>query len=203
MLVTESKKCAVLGALMLVLLVNGGRQLIGIGPRTAPAATPTEAAGSENVAAAGRNAVSRALASMDRARGRAIVAVPASPELSRDLFRLDASKFPEPAQPAGSVDAAANAGVVGVESPHENADALRSRRAAQLVEETKTWNVRSVMLGSNPTAVIETGGAGARRALVRPGMSLQGWTVVEVAPGWALLEKEQVRVRLMLASPER
>lgn len=201
MLVAESKKCAVLGALLLVLLVNGGRQLVGIGPRTAPAATTADDAGSENVAAVGRNAVSRALASMDRARGRAIVTVPAAPELSRDLFRLDASKFPEPAQPAGSATDAANAGVVGVESPHENADALRSRREAQLVEETKTWNVRSVMLGSNPTAMIETGGA--RRTLVRPGMSLQGWSVVEVAPGWVLIEREQVRVRLMLASPER
>lgn len=193
----DPRKSAMLGGLLLLLVVLGVRHFAGKGPAPAPAATGDAAVPS--VAETGQQAVSRALASLDQTRGGGIVQVPRPPELSRDLFALHPDHFPEPAQavPAAQVrDGDAASKTSAVESEAENADALRARREAQLVEETKGWSVRSLMLGSSPTAVIETSGADRRRSVLRAGSSVQGWALVEAGASWVLLEKQGVRVRL-------
>jgi hypothetical protein len=197
LLMADPRKSAMLGGLMLLLLVLGIRQFAGGGPASAPASTGDAAIPS--IAETGQQAVTRALASLDESRGGGIVQVPRPPELARDLFALHPDHFPEPAQavPAALVgDALEGSEPRAVESKAENADALRARHEAQLVEETKGWSVRSLMLGSSPTVVIETSGADRRRSVLRPGASVLGWALVEAGAAGVLLEKQGVRVRL-------
>lgn len=200
MLMQDPRKSATLGALLLLLIVLGVRQFTGYSPASAPAATDSAV---PNVAQSGQEAVSRALASLDQSRGGGIVAVPMPPEMARDLFALHPDHFPEPAQaasPAQERALKASSAPAPVESEAENADVLRARREAQLVEETKGWSVRSLMLGSSPTAVIETAGAERRRSVVRPGSSVQGWTLVEAGTAGVVLEKQGIRVRLPVSA---
>jgi hypothetical protein len=198
----DKKKAAMLGVLSLVLVVLGAKNGLRAGPSRGLAAS-SPAQPESAIAAAGTEAMTRTMASLDARAGRRVVEVPASPSLGRDLFRLDPAHFPVPTQPGQTDPSADGSGRSGVESPPPNADELRRRREAELVSETAQWRLRSVLLGHHPTAVIEPDAREGRRLVLRTGDEVRGWRVVEIAAGHAVLEKESVRVRLSLPIPER
>lgn len=207
MLAQEKKKAISLAALLLLLLIAVVRAGLTLGPKTGIAAVGDEASGVSSLASAGRDAVSRAIASDDALYKGRLIEVPRSPSAGRNLFAMDPAYFPTaPAKPEqseqipGEGPSNADAGPLAVESPTQNADDLARRIEAQVLEETTGWRLRSVLLGQQPTAVVETDG---RSCVLRVGQSHRDWTVIEIAASAIVIEKQSVRVRLSLAKSER
>ena len=88
-----------------------------------------------------------------------------------------------------------------VEARPENADEVRARISARVEEQAGLLKVRSIVLGQNPNAVVES--KGRVRQVVRIGQVIDGFTLVEVVADSIVLEMDSVRVRLSLARPER
>ncbi len=221
----EKKKASALAALMLLLVIALIRAGLTLGPSRGVAAPAEEASGVSSLASAGRDAVSRAIASDDAFNSGRLIEVPRSPRTSRNLFALDTAHFPlariaesgEGASPPpgqseqatqipGGEGPSGDTGGKPVESPAWNADDEAKRQRAQRLEETTGWRLTSVMLGQKPTAVVETPGVGGRGAprsnVLRAGQSLREWLVVEITASTVVLEKQTVRVRLSIAKPE-
>lgn len=201
-------RSATLGVLMVVLAAVVAKGFLSGGPRTGSASPPAPASSDSlsSVAEAGREAVTRAIASKDAmSRGR-YINVAAAPRSGRNVFGLDPAHFPPLAQAKSSEPPAPPslpAQPTPVVSNAENADDDPERRAARLVDETKSWRLKSVILGQRPLAVIETGGKQQRSAVVREGDEVLGWQLVEISLMSVLMEKESVRVRLTLVLPDR
>lgn len=223
MIEQEKKKAAALTALMLLLLIALVRAGLTLGPSKGVAAPVAAESHVSSLATAGHDAVSRAIASDDALHGGRVIEVPRSPHSSRNLFALDPEVYPTPrvsgsdrgASPEQSEQAtqlpgdggpALSAGEKAVESSSQNADDEAKRQRAQLLEETTGWRLTSVLMGQQPTAVVEApgiGGKGAARSnILRSGSSLREWSVVEITASSVVLEKQSVRVRLSIAKPE-
>lgn len=215
----EKKKAVSLAGLMLLLLVAVGRAVWSMGPKKAAAfseqAGSSGSASVESLASAGEAAMARAIASDGASRGsrrRAVIEVPASPPLSGNIFALDPAHFVPPAQTDQVVVTSFTPGHNAVESKTQNADVDPQQRLLQLIAQTATWRLKSVMVpglqpeahaGQEPFAVVETNekGAASRSDVVKVGQELLGWTVVEIQQSSIVVEKESVRVRLSLATP--
>lgn len=202
MLAEQKKKAGVLAALLLLLAGVVVKNTLLRGGKPAEATADTGSA-SEVMQGMGRAAVGRAIASIEGSTGTRVIEAPSSPRLTRDLFALDPAHFPAPAQPEPSSTIGGGTAKEQVESPVPSADELRAAREAQLVSETESWNLRSVMLGAAPAAVIDLGATESRRQIVRAGQTVKGWKLAEVGPSHALFVKESVNVRLTLSAPQR
>lgn len=207
MLAHERKKAISLGALVLLLLIAVVRAGLTLGPKTGIAAGTDKASEVSSLASAGRDAVSRAIASDDALYKGRLIEVPRSPRVQRNLFAMDPAHFPtlpekpeNPEQVPGEGASNPNADPLAVESETQNADDLARLLEAQVLEETIGWRLKSVLLGQQPTAVVETDG---RSNVLRVGQSHRDWTVIEIAASAIVIEKQSVRVRLSLAKPER
>lgn len=200
--ITEDRqKAAVLGVLLLVLAGLVVKYLFaGVGPRGTQAAVDKSTSPS-SATDVGQSAITRTMAALGAGQSTRVISLAPTPRLSRNLFALDASFFPPPAQmePAKGPQRSTHEPVI--EATPENADVLRAREAARIQDEAKSLRLRSIVLGQAPNAVIEVG-RGERR-VVRVGQDINGFRLVSVEPGSVLLEKETVRVRLSLARPER
>jgi hypothetical protein len=221
----EKKKALSLAVLVLFLLVAVGRAVWSMGPKKAAAfAGPTPVSGGvpapgtetvDSLASAGEAAVARAIASEGAARGsrrRSVIEVPASPPLDANIFALHPAHFVPPAQTDQVVITALTPGHNAVESKTQNADVDPHQALLQLIAQTATWRLKSVMLPgtspgahatSEPFAVVETHekGAPSRSDVVKIGQDIQGWIVIEIQQASIVVEKESVRVRLSLAPP--
>ncbi|MBL8746562.1 MAG: hypothetical protein JNK58_09440 [Phycisphaerae bacterium] len=220
MIEQEKKKAYALGVLGLLLLAALVRAGLTLGPRSSAASPTTEVSGISSLASAGREAVSRAIASDDALHGGRFIDIPRSPPTTRNLFAMDPSWYAPEFQDAAESDAppeqseqatqiprgggySEGAGGKRVESASQNADDLAERQRAQLLEETTGWRLSSVVMGERPIAVVEVppiGGRGAPRSnVVRVGQPLREWLVIEITSSAVVLEKQKVRVRLSLA----
>lgn len=201
-------RSATLAILMIVLAAVMAKGFLSGGPRTGRASpsAPVVSGSLSSVAEAGQQAVTRAIASKDAmSRGRYIT-IAAAPRSKRNVFGLDPAHFPPKVQakPSESPDPSSlSAQPTPVVSSAKNADDDPERRAARLVDETKTWRLKSVILGQRPLAVIETGSKQQRSAVVREGDEVLGWRLAEISLTSVVMEKESVRVRLTLALPDR
>lgn len=203
LLAQERKKAATLGTLLVLLALVGVRGWLKMSPRTGRAAQATDAPAMSSLASAGRNAVDRAKAFDDALRPGRTISVSRSPRLTRDLFIPDPAYFPLPTQPTEPEALNAAPPPEPVESPAENADDDAKRREAQLVQETAGWRLSSVVLGHQPTAVVETDGPSGRACVVRVGQSVRDWAVIEITSSTVVFEKESIRVRLSLSKHDR
>lgn len=207
MLAQERKKAIWLGALLALLLIAVIRAGFALGPKTGVAAGSDKEAEVSSLASAGRDAVSRAIASDDALYKGRLIEVARPPRVSRNLFALDRAYFPtppakpeKPGQVPGADPSKTDADPLTVESETQNADDLARLLEAQVLEETTGWRLKSVLLGQQPTAVVETDG---RSSVLRVGQSHRDWTVIEIAASAIVIEKQSVRVRLSIAKPER
>lgn len=200
----DKKKSVTLAALLVVLTGLGVKHLASRGPSKASAQAMLEQPldGSSEVSGAGQRAVSRALASAGPLPDQQVISVPRPARISRDLFAIEAEQFPLPAQPERPVVSSASSETTQVESAEPNADEERARVEAQLIAETAGWRLRSILMGSSPSVVMEVDGAGARRAVMRVGQTLRNWTLVQIEASSAVIERDGLRVRVSLASPE-
>jgi hypothetical protein len=192
----ERKKLGVLGILVLALGLASLRALVLSGPRSANAApgARSEESPDGNVPGAGRRTAGH--------RPDIRTTIPA--ELTRDLFALDESQFPRPSQtePPDSVDPKSAPAKVETSSrvePRQEEDPPEVR----IAEELRKLRLKGTILGGSPMAVIELAGQKDKRGtVVRPGESIEGFTLIEVVNGGVVLEKDGVRVELKRALPE-
>jgi len=132
-------------------------------------------------------------------REREIVAAPAAPPLSRDLFLPRAEDFARPPQtePARAVEA---------KSARNHDDNMpdpqtlpRVTLEEQVREHASRLTLRSTVVGTDPIAVIETDdSAQTERVVLRVGESAFGFTLRDVRHRTATLEKDGVMVRLTI-----
>lgn len=201
LLAADPKKAGVLGLLLVVLLVFGIKAVIPLGPKSTTAAI-TASTNAETVAAAGQDAYSRTVASIESVRGGGIVRVARPARLDRDLFELDNEYFPLPAQPESVTVPVQDSRVTPVESTAPSVDEVRARAESGVRSEAERLRLRSVIVGSHPIAVFEVKGD-RQRAVVRVGESVGGFVLVEVFSDSVVMEKDSVRVRVSLAKPDR
>lgn len=203
-LAADKKKSVTLAALLVVLTGLGVKHLASRGPSKAMASAALEEPLEESsgISGAGQRAVSRALASAELSPDQKVISVPRPARISRDLFAIEAEQFPLSAQPEPSVVSSAPSELTHVESVEPNADEQRARVEAQLIAETAGWRLRSILMGPSPSVVMEVDGAGARRAVMRVGQTLRDWTLVQIDASSAVIERDGLRVRVSLATPE-
>ena len=203
-LVADKNKSVTLAALLVILTGLGVKHLASRGPSNALASDALEAPLDESsgISGAGQRAVSRALASAQLSPDQEVISVPRPQRISRDLFAIEAEQFPLSAQPEPSVVPSEGSQSTHVESIERNADEQRARVEAQLIAETAGWRLRSILMGPSPSVVVEVDGAGARRAVMRVGQALRSWTLVQIDASSAVFERDGLRVRVSLASPE-
>lgn len=202
LLMADRKKAGVLGLLLLVLAVVGVKSFVRLGPETTTAALTGGSPTAETVAAAGQDAYSRTVASIEAVRNGGIVRVARPSRVDRDLFALDHAYFPPPAQPESVRPAAQDSRITPVESSAPTVDEVRARAESRVRSEADGLRLRSVIVGSRPIAVFEIKGD-RQRAVVRVGESIGGFVLAEVFSDSVVLEKESVRVRVSLAKPDR
>ncbi len=199
----DRKKALVLCALLCLLGVVGVKTLVSMGPRDGRAETLGVAAppgSASEMASLGQTAVSRTLASVG-ATSRSFIEVQTPPPLTRDLFALDESHFPRPAQKEKSDVPGTGSREAAVQSPSENADEVRARLVAQVHEEAARLRLGSVVVGHQPAAVFVT--PDGKRLVVRPGQPIAGFIVTHVASDGVTIERDSVSIRLDIARPER
>lgn len=195
----EGKKTVVLGVLLLVCAVLGARALLTGKPKRPTVAPVAPVAGSPAKAhAPGPLTAQPALPpapaepgadDLDLSPPRRYAQRPVP---TRDLFALNPALFPDPAG-AGVADGAAGAKSAtgiddksGADAPPE-AGALR-RRA---LEDASRLRVRSLMLGAQPAAVLESAIGDARRAeVVRVGDRVAGFVVAEITSIGVRVERD-------------
>ncbi|MBN8644769.1 MAG: hypothetical protein J0L61_05945 [Planctomycetes bacterium] len=188
----DPKRAGVLGVLAVVLTVVSVRAMIAGGPSRASAASKDGTARTTAEALAAGAGVAAAL---EKRTGR-IVTAPTPPAELRDVFRLDAAAFPQPSQvKAETSQVAEKSGVAVAENPEEAALRERAALEARVAKEASLLRLRGTLLGSNPTAVIETP-ADRRSVVVTPGQEVLGFTLIEVKASGVVLEKEGVRVEI-------
>lgn len=191
----ERKKLGVLGALMLALCVVGVRGMLNKGPRSANAALGLE---KEEASQRGANGAG------DKAGRKPDIRTTLPVELTRDLFALDEEQFPRPSQTEPAVGDRPKSALPKVETssrfgPDRKEDSPEERVAADL----RKLRLKGTILGGSPMAVIEYAGAKDNRGtVVRPGESIEGFTLIEVVNAGVVLEKEGIRVELKRALPE-
>ncbi len=198
----DRRKATFLAALLMVLVGLGIKTFFGgAGPRGTNAALTKDSGSESSLADAGQSAVNRTMAALGGGPSSRVISLAPTPRLSRNLFALDEAYFPRPVQTELPVASRRTYGAPVVEARPENADEVRARVAARVEEQAGLLRVRSIVLGQEPIAVVES--KGRVRQVVRIGQVVDGFTLVEVAADSIVLELDSVRVRLSLARAER
>jgi hypothetical protein len=199
----DPKRAGVLCLLAGVLVIVGVRAAFFTGgPKKASASSKGDALASSSSEAvrAGANA---AAAVVEKSRGE-IVVLPEAPTTLRDVFQIDQSIFPLPVveKTAGKQgEVAPKSAPVIAETPEEAARKARIELELRVEKEASGLRLRGTLMGSNPTAVIET--ASDRKSFVlTPGQEIVGFTLVEVTSSSVTLEKEGITVEVQRATPE-
>lgn len=196
----DRRKATVLGALLLLLMGLGVKTFFdGPGPRGSDAAIKRDPG--SNVTDAGQNAVTRTMVALGGGPSSRVISLAPTPRLSRNLFSLDESYFPRPAQTEQPRVSSKGSSAPVIEARLENADELKARSVARVEEQARSLRLRSIVLGQNPIAVIES--KDRARNVVRIGQAIDGLTLMEVVTNSVVLEMDGVRVRLSLARPDR
>ncbi|MFA9480199.1 hypothetical protein ACERK3_18150 [Phycisphaerales bacterium AB-hyl4] len=172
--VKQDRKLALMLVLLMVGLLLWGRLLLQPSvPRTATA-EPSRATAvvpdSGSVVKASRP-------------DRPVVEVELPDYLARDLFNFPSDEF------AWAAPKKAEQTTMEEKSGSERSD--DQLRSATVRKAAENLRLRSVMMGENPSAVING-------QVLRPGQQIQGFTLLEIAKRHVLLEQHGVIVRLRL-----
>ncbi|MDX2114816.1 MAG: hypothetical protein SFZ24_04235 [Planctomycetota bacterium] len=198
----DKRKAATLGGLVLVLGLLVVKNAVFSGPARATAESES-ADGIVGPDDAGRDAVSRTMAALGGSGRGPVVKLAAPSRLGRDVFALDPAHFPLASQ-SSEAESDESSEVAGpVESVRVNADVPVASREEELRAEVRGWRLRSVLLSRQAAAVLELGGDQTKRTVVLEGQSVRGWTLSEVEKGSVVVEREGVRVRLEIETPDR
>ncbi len=196
----DPKRALVLCTLGAVLVVVSARAVfLTSGPKRA-AANATKDPGAQTSSEALRAGALVAAALAERSRGD-IVRLPPAPKELRDVFQIDQAVFPPPA-PTPVPGAVAEKSAPGIaESPEQAALRLRAETEQRVRAESRELRLRGTLLGSSPTAVLET--VSERKSFVlRPGQEIAGFTLVEIGSSTVIVEKEGLRVEIERARPD-
>ncbi len=197
----DRRKATLLASLLVILLGFAVKSMVmGNGPRRSSAST--SGAGEAAVTDVGQSAVNRAIALLGSGSSRAVITLPPTPGLSRNLFAFNEEYFPPPPQTDPNEPLSKATMPASIEGRPENADESRARIEARVQVKADTLKLRSVVLGTNPIAVFEIPGI-RQRQVVPLGRRIEGFTLEEVAGNSVLLEMDSVRVRLFLFRPEK
>jgi hypothetical protein len=191
LLKSDPRKAGALGVLGLVLLVLVLKALVLGGPRRASGASTS---GSENeVGDRGLSAIT-----LDELRVEGpIIEVPAPRGVARNVFVFDEGAFPPPAQSAPSSQVEPKSGSEAAESPREDRLSRAEKIERDVREEAGALRVKSILMGPNPLAVIESGARGHRsQHTLRIGDVHEGFTLVSIEAARVVMEKHGVRVEL-------
>jgi len=192
----DPKKASVLGGLVLVALVMWIRAGIVSGSSEKPAPGPRQAGASQLTSSAAGASKGREHAGADR------IALPSLTPLERNLFLPSERYFPLPSQTEAPEPSTAKSPIGNDDKEQVDEAALAALHEQRIREQAERLRVRSIMLGSSPTAVIETRGSrgGAARVL-RVGQQIDGFTLVEVHRSHVVVVQDGIRVALTLATP--
>jgi len=193
MVTADKRKAAVLGVLLLVAVVMWLRMvMVSGGPSAAKASSIARATAQE---------FENKSDSSDGAGGYErlpIVNIPPVAPLKRDLFAPGPAFGPQPFQTdqteGGRPKSATRTDDNSAVSPE-----LRRQELERVVrEEASRLQLSSTMVGVNPIAVIQVGGAKGTRAVLGIGDSVDGFELIEVSSRTVILMKDDVRVELSL-----
>ena len=191
LLMSDRRKAGALGALGLVLVVLVLKSLVLGGPRPA---SGSEGGESENqLGEHGLRAIT-----LDELRMEGpIIEVGAPGSVGRNVFSFDERSFPAPAQSAPSSELQPKSSAEAVESPREE-QLTRAEQMARVVrEEAGALRLKSILMGPNPLAVIESGARGHRAThTLRIGDVHNGFTLVSIEATRVVMEKHGVLVEL-------
>ncbi len=193
-LTSDRKKASVLGSLV---LVAGGlwlRAAITSGPKSANASSKTRMTESGKKRAEKSAKAEKDAPRLTRTR---VVEMAPPPELQRDLFMLsdallasspqtEPNDMGTPKSAGGKVDKSLRPAVIAAQTIEE-----------RVASEAARLQLRSTMIGANPTAVIESDDTSRSGAtVVRVGNTVAGFTVIAIRAREVELEKEHVRVTI-------
>lgn len=210
-LTSDKRRAGVLGGLVLVALVMWARAALvsssddgGAGPAKASASAGSEGAApnaSGNAAPSGGAPAADALSTPDQGA----VQLPPVPPLARDLFAYSREYFPEPVQTDSTAqeDPKSAPAQVEISSDEEEPEETEDEQALLVRADAARWlRLRSLMLGKEPVAVIEsTAPKDPRSSVIRVGESIAGFTLVSVAARTVMVERDGVQVELTLPTP--
>lgn len=198
----DRRKATTLLVLLLLLAGMSVRTALFSGPSRSEAAMSDRVSQVNSLAAAGKGAVSRTLASLS-SPGHDVVRVPSCPRLVRNLFAIEDAYFPPPVKATRAKPARTESAPARPQAPIETADEVRARREASITDEARAIQLKSVVVGGSPMAVFEIPGSRGKRTVVSRGQTIEGFTLIEVSSNSVVLEKESVRVRLELTLAEK
>ncbi|TVQ31600.1 MAG: hypothetical protein EA376_09020 [Phycisphaeraceae bacterium] len=196
MVTADPKKASILGGLVVVALVMWVRAGVLSKSSENQAPGPRQAGAAQQTDIGSGSAMDRKLASANR------IELPSLTPLERNLFLPSERYFPLPSQTEVSEPSPAKSPIRNDDIEQEDEAALAARHEQRIREQAKNLRVRSIMLGSSPTAVIETHGSrrGAAQVL-RIGQQIEGFTLIEVHRSRVVVEQDGIRVALTLATP--
>ncbi|MEX1016467.1 MAG: hypothetical protein WD534_09760 [Phycisphaeraceae bacterium] len=171
----HDRKLAIMAGLLVVALLLWGRLLL-------QSPLPQTATATANVAARAQPATPLPALEVGP-QARAVVQVDLPDYLTRDLFNFPAEEHawavPKNVEPEANEEKS---------EPQRSDDQLRSATVRKAAEDLQ---LRSVMMGESPSAVING-------RVLRPGQQIQGFTLLEVSERHVLLERHGVIVRLKM-----
>lgn len=204
-LTADKKKASILGALLGLALILGVRALLvgGKAPAPAPAApasagaAPTGTSGMAQPApdSPGAGATALGSSSLDLRPPMRFGSVGG---VQRDVFRLNPAFFPDvqPAAQEGALEGA-NSTPGSADSASEEGLSPQALAQRRVQADAARLRLRSIMLGPNPVAIVESDVEGAIKATVlRPGESIAGFRVVAVKEDGVTLERGGIEVTL-------
>lgn len=179
------KKAGLLGGLGLVLVVLGGKQLVGQGPGLATASSGTGAVDDLRTEVLGLSDITELV------DARPSVRVPTPSGGMRDLFRFDERRFPPVVLEEADAERSAKSDARVDDPSPVPADAAAQERA-HIRDEAERFRLTSTLLGSESLAVFDYEGdkGQARTFLLRIGEDFQGFTLLSVSHRAAVIVKD-------------
>lgn len=127
-----------------------------------------------------------------------LVILPRTEPLTRDLFVPGAAFGPPPSQTDQSEGSGPKSAAGTDDNSPVSPELQRQELERAVREEASRLYLSSIMDGTNPIAVIQTGGKNGERAVLRIGESIMGFELVEVSARDAVLIKNGIRVELSI-----
>lgn len=191
---TQRPKMISLGALGLVFLFMFVRNVITPGLSDAEAAEPSRSSSGEPAKEGSAHA--------DRGP-RETVVCPMPPPFERDVFTFNRDHFPLPTpdKPTGEIEPK-SAHLPDEDNPVP-VEPTREQIEARVRDEASALELRSLIVGARPLAVIEVlRGESKGRHVLEAGEETLGFRIVEVRKGSVVIEKDGVSVELFRTAGE-
>lgn len=187
---SDKRKSIVLASLTLLLIFVIGRAMLGAGPARA-SATSSSASRRERIFSDDPSRVA-----LDTSRALIPVLRPGATD--RNVFQLDPSVFPPPAQTDPSASLPPNSPSNLADEIPENPDRVRVAAELEAQQQLAKLRLRSTVMGSRPLALIEVvSGRTSDRTWARPGDPVGAFTLVRVETRGVVLELNGVEYELM------